>query len=176
MREQVGDKTNIALHPEDLVVKRMTRWSAMLISRFSFPSDGRTAFERRRGRKCEHPVAPMGEKEKYGTEKLEKAKIAKTTLPAHGSKEPGSDTREIRQNSSLAPRRVVRASISRCLKDQKSNVAFPNFPGCARYLNPASEIDSRSLTPNSLASMSPPQVLLLVSFAASTSSTSFFSV
>ena len=44
MREQVGDRAKMALHPEDPTVQWMIRWSPLLISRFSFSRDGRTAF------------------------------------------------------------------------------------------------------------------------------------
>ena len=66
-------------------------------------------------------------------------------------------------------------SISRCLNDLNFDFAFRNSPGCMIHPNPASETRSRSLIPNSpLASISPPQVLLLVFFPASTSSTWFW--
>ena len=61
---------------------------------------------------------------------------------------------------------LLSTSTSRCLKD----FAFHNSPDSKIHPNPASEIDSRSLIPNSLA---PPQVLSLVFFPASTSSTWF---
>ena len=62
MKEQVQDKAKTALHPEDPVVQWMIRWSVMLTSRFSIGRDGRSAFERRRGRKCKISLVPMGEK------------------------------------------------------------------------------------------------------------------
>ena len=65
-------------------------------------------------------------------------------------------------------------SLSRCLKDLHSDIAFHESPSCMIQPIPASVIDSRSLIPNQLASISPPHiVLLLVLFPASTYSTWF---
>ena len=47
------------------IVTWMVRWAAMLVSRFLVGKDGRTAYERRTGRKCRIPVVPFGEKVWY---------------------------------------------------------------------------------------------------------------
>ena len=39
----------------------MVRWAAMTCSRYLVGKDGRTGFERRRGRTCRIPVVPFGE-------------------------------------------------------------------------------------------------------------------
>ena len=65
MKEQIEDKADMKLKPEDVIVQWMVRWSAMLVSRFCVGRDSRTAFERRRGRTCKILVVPFGEKVHY---------------------------------------------------------------------------------------------------------------
>ena len=48
-----------------VIVLWMVRWAAMLVSRFLVDKDGRTAYERRTGRRCRVPVVPFGEKVWY---------------------------------------------------------------------------------------------------------------
>ena len=43
----------------------MMRWAATNVSRFLVGKDGRTAYERRRGRRCNVPTLPFGEKVWY---------------------------------------------------------------------------------------------------------------
>ena len=43
----------------------MIRWAAMLVSRYMVGKDGRTAYERRRGRRCRLKLATFGEKVWY---------------------------------------------------------------------------------------------------------------
>ena len=50
----------------------LIRWSAMVISRYKVGPDGKTAYERRRGRRCMVPLAAIGEKVWF--RKLEKNK------------------------------------------------------------------------------------------------------
>ena len=47
------------------IVQWMARWAAMAISRFRVGKDGRTAYERKRGRRCRMPIATFGEKVLY---------------------------------------------------------------------------------------------------------------
>ena len=49
----------------DPVGNIVVRWAAMLYSRYAVATDGRTVYERRRGRTCKLPVIPFGEKVWY---------------------------------------------------------------------------------------------------------------
>ena len=77
LKEQMEDKTGLTLRPGDVIVLWMIRWAAMSASRYLMGKDGKTPFERRRGRKCQLPVVPFGEKVWYhesrdGKERKEK--------------------------------------------------------------------------------------------------------
>ena len=61
-KEQLEDKANIKISGEDTVVQWMIRWAAMSCSRYLVGKDGRTGYERRRGRRCTLPSLPFGEK------------------------------------------------------------------------------------------------------------------
>ena len=43
----------------------LVRWVAMMHSRFKIGIDGKTAYERQKGRKCKQEVVPFGEKVMY---------------------------------------------------------------------------------------------------------------
>ena len=53
------------IKPKDVISQWMKRWAAMLRSRFVVGRNGRTVYERRKGRKCTTPVAPFGERVLY---------------------------------------------------------------------------------------------------------------
>ena len=61
LKEQVEDKATIKIRAGIPVLERMLRWAAMLRLRFLVGNGGRTAHERRRGRKCNTEVVPFGE-------------------------------------------------------------------------------------------------------------------
>ena len=65
LKEQTEDKAGIKLECEDVVVLWMVRWAAMMCSRYLVGKDGRTAYERRRGRSCKDKVAMFAEKVWY---------------------------------------------------------------------------------------------------------------
>ena len=65
MKDQIEHNANIELKPEDVVTLWMVRWAAMLVSRYVVGRDGKTGYERRRGRRCKIPVVPFGEKVWY---------------------------------------------------------------------------------------------------------------
>ena len=78
------------------------------------------------------------------------------------------------ENSMLRFHAHFAQSISRSLNDPNFAFPFLNSLGCMIHPNPASKTDSLFLIPNStLASISRPQVLLLVFFPASAYSTWF---
>ena len=55
------DKANISLDSWDIITQWIVRWAAMSVSRYMVGKDGRTAYERRRGRRCNVPSVPLGE-------------------------------------------------------------------------------------------------------------------
>ena len=56
---QVRIKRKIA--QEEPIMPWLVRWAAMLLSRFGKGKDGKTPYERQRGRKCELEIVPFGE-------------------------------------------------------------------------------------------------------------------
>ena len=69
-------ETNIKnkLKVEQPIMPWMIRWAAMLISRFKVDIDGKTGFEKRRGRRCAIPLAIFGEAVWYKQIDREKAR------------------------------------------------------------------------------------------------------
>ena len=65
LKDQLEEKAKMQLKPDDTIVFWMVRWAAMLCSRYLVGKDGRTAYERRRGRRCKIPVVAFGEKVWY---------------------------------------------------------------------------------------------------------------
>ena len=65
LKGQVEAKAKIKIESHDVIVQWMVRWAAMMVSRYLVGKDGRTAYERRRGRKCKVPLAGFGEKVWY---------------------------------------------------------------------------------------------------------------
>ena len=55
------DYTELSVQPQDIIVQRMVKWTAMICSRYMVGSDGLTGYGRRRGRKCKIPVVRFGE-------------------------------------------------------------------------------------------------------------------
>ena len=65
LKEQIEHKANLKLACTDVIVLWMIRWAAMLCSRYAVGKDGRTPYERRRGRRCKIPALMFGEKVWY---------------------------------------------------------------------------------------------------------------
>ena len=65
MKSQIEDKADITIEGKDIITQWMIRWAAMLPSRFLVGKDGKTAYERRRGRRCDVPTEILGEKVWY---------------------------------------------------------------------------------------------------------------
>ena len=65
LNEQLEDKAKMKVQGTDEIVQWMIRWAAMLTSRYLVGKDGKTGYERRRGRRCNIPVVPFGEKVWY---------------------------------------------------------------------------------------------------------------
>ena len=64
-KEQVEDNAQIKLDCAEVLTTWMVRWAAMAQSRYLVGKDGLTAYERRKGRRCNIPVAVFGEKVWY---------------------------------------------------------------------------------------------------------------
>jgi hypothetical protein len=80
IRDQLEETANISIGCDDAIAQWIVRWSAMLPSRFLEGKDGKTAYERRRGRRCTIPTERIGEKVWYKelkakTEAKDKAEI-----------------------------------------------------------------------------------------------------
>ena len=86
MKSQIEEKADIKIEGKDIITHWMIRWAAMLPSRFSVGKDGKTAYERRRGRKCDIPTEILGEKFWY---KELKTKTAETNWKQNGKKDCG---------------------------------------------------------------------------------------
>ena len=61
LKEQMEEEASIKVAGNETITLWMVRWAAMICSRYLVGKDGRTGFERRRGRKCRIPVVPFGE-------------------------------------------------------------------------------------------------------------------
>jgi len=61
LKDQLESEANVKVKTGDAITLWMVRWAAMMVSRFLVGKDGRTAHERRRGRRCNVPVVRFGE-------------------------------------------------------------------------------------------------------------------
>ena len=62
LKEQIEVKTKMKLSPEDTISLWMVRWASILCSKYMVGADGRTPYERRRGRRCRMPVVRFSER------------------------------------------------------------------------------------------------------------------
>lgn len=60
-KEQVEEKASVKMESSDVILLWAVRWAAMNCSRYLVGKDGRTPYERRRGKKCRVPVVCFGE-------------------------------------------------------------------------------------------------------------------
>ena len=61
LKDHIETAANTKIEPGDIIVEWLVRWAAMLSSRYMVGADGRTPYERRRGRPCRTPTACFGE-------------------------------------------------------------------------------------------------------------------
>ena len=61
LQEQIEGKTNVKLRCDDVIIQRMTRWAAMMVSRNMVRKDGRNSYERRTDRACRASAVTFGE-------------------------------------------------------------------------------------------------------------------
>ena len=62
LKDQIEEKAHMTIKCEDVITLWMVRWAAMLCSRYLVGHDGRTGYERRRGRRCKIKLAGCGER------------------------------------------------------------------------------------------------------------------
>ena len=61
LKSQLEQNTGQKIKSDMGITQWMLRWGAMLLSRFMVGRDGKTGYERRRGRACGIPTACFGE-------------------------------------------------------------------------------------------------------------------
>ena len=61
-KDHIEHEAKIDLEPKDAIIRWMCRWAELAYDRFHVGEDGKTAWERARGRKCQMEVVPLGEK------------------------------------------------------------------------------------------------------------------
>ena len=62
LKDQMENKAGIQIDSDAGVMQWAVRWAAMLLSRFKLGEDGKTAYERQKGKKCNLEVLPFGER------------------------------------------------------------------------------------------------------------------
>ena len=72
LKDAIEHKIKTKLKVEWAIMPWLIRWAAMLLSRYKVGADGKTGYERRRGRRCLIPLATFGEAVWY--KRLEKDK------------------------------------------------------------------------------------------------------
>lgn len=61
-KDQIEYNTGHKLETDDDILQWMVRWTVLVYTRFRIGRDGRTAYERLKGRKCKALVVLFGEK------------------------------------------------------------------------------------------------------------------
>ena len=64
-KQQMDDNLGQKTATDSPILKWLIRWAAMVTSRYLAGVDGKTPYERRRGRRCNIPVAAYGETVRY---------------------------------------------------------------------------------------------------------------
>ena len=64
-KDMLESKAGQKIPTDAVILQWLVRWAAMLHSRYRVGADGKTAYERQRGRKCKQEVVPFGEKVYY---------------------------------------------------------------------------------------------------------------
>ena len=103
LKDHIETAANTKIEPGDIIVEWLVRWAAMLSSRYMVGADGRTPYERRRGRPCRTPTACFGETVFY---KQLHAEIKQKSLRVIGSKVFSWDIPETPMRCWWARRRV----------------------------------------------------------------------
>ena len=64
-KDQIEDKANIKIESGDVIMQWLVSWAAIAYSKFKKGHDGKTAYERQKGKICREEVVPIGEKTFY---------------------------------------------------------------------------------------------------------------
>ena len=64
-KDMIEIKIGEEIQSDCMITLWLVRWAAMLYSRFKVGADGKTSYERQKGRKCKQEVVPFGEKVMY---------------------------------------------------------------------------------------------------------------
>ena len=64
-KDMIEAKIGEEISSDCVIMLWLVRWVAMLYSRFKVGTDGKTAYERQKGRKCKQEVIPFAEKVMY---------------------------------------------------------------------------------------------------------------
>ena len=59
-KDMMEAKINDEIRSDSNIMQWLVRWAAMLYSRYKVGLDGKTAYERQKGRKCKMEVVPFG--------------------------------------------------------------------------------------------------------------------
>jgi len=105
MKSQIEDKADITIEGKDIITQWMIRWAAMLPSRFLVGKDGKTAYERRRGRRCDIPTEILGKR--YGTKSLRRRPSIEPSWKQNGKRDYGLGMLEVPTRFTLEPERAL---------------------------------------------------------------------
>ena len=61
LKDQIENKCGGKMNIDGDVMQWLVRWAAMIQTRFKVGGDGKTAWERMKGKKCDREVVPFGE-------------------------------------------------------------------------------------------------------------------
>ena len=61
LKDQVEENTGAKMDPGHPLMQWMVRWAAMLHNRYQVGEDGKTSYQRQKGRKCNIEVIPFAE-------------------------------------------------------------------------------------------------------------------
>ena len=64
-KDMIDTKIREEVPSDSQVMQWLVRWAAMLYSRFKVGADGKSSYERQKGRKCKQEVLPFAEKVMY---------------------------------------------------------------------------------------------------------------
>jgi hypothetical protein len=65
LKDQMEHKTHMTIESSDVIMQWLVRWAAMMYSRYKTGADGKTAYQRQKGKPCRTEVVPFGETVMY---------------------------------------------------------------------------------------------------------------
>ena len=97
LKLQLEANINRSIGIDDPTMKWMTRWAAMMRSRFRVSAENKTAYEKQTGRRCSQEVVPFAEKVWY--RRLDSGGQETQNCHLSGRQDSGWDTAESRRKS-----------------------------------------------------------------------------